>query len=192
MTPPGHVHNPAGDTGTPSRRALLKRGAWAAPVVALTVATPQAAASAGQATTRFNTTPQMFIQGSAWSPARNGSVALGYRFETKFENIYQPHAVTILTTDLVISYPSAYIADLPLTNLSNGLVEVGRAVSGETITFRLRLTETIANAASSSDMSWVATAAPGVSTSQAVPFSVTLTSPQSSTTLAHSGTNPTW
>ena len=174
------------------RRELLRGGLWAAPTIALAVAAPAAAASGAKTTTRFNTPPQMFIQGSAWNPAINANVAQGYRFETKFENIYQPNAVTILTADIVISYPAAYIADVPLTSLSGGLSELSRVVSGGTITFTIRLTQSIGNSASSSNLTWIATAKPGVSTAQAVNFTATVTSPQASTVLTHSGANPTW
>lgn len=191
MTPNAAPQSPQPAPSTLNRRALLAGSAWAAPVLAVAISAPVAAAS-GNAIMVFYTTPQMFVHGSTWNPAINGNVAHGYRFETKIGNQYQAPGTSILTTDIVVSYPAAYVADLPLTNLSPGLVELSRVVSGGLITFTLRLTETIPNGGSSSNITWVAAAVPGTPTAQAVNFTAKLTSPQSSTTLTHSGSNPTW
>lgn len=151
-----------------------------------------AAASGGSAIWRFNDGPRVTPRTATWNPALGFNTVNTFGFDAKFFNDWQATPATIVTVNLVVSYPAAYVADLPLQNLSAGLTELGRVVSGGTITFTLRLTTSVGNSSESPLISWNAAAVPNVNAQQAFNVGVVATSPEASTTLSPTVPNNHW
>ena len=87
-----------------SRRTMLKTAAWSAPVIAVAIAAPAAAASGGRASMKINTNPCNYFYGL---PGIRTGVITQFSVSNQYVDWQNPPLIS--TIRITVDYPAAWI-----------------------------------------------------------------------------------